>query len=298
MYLLYMSNSLYSIKSNNDLNYILSHSNDDWQIDISEIKIFYDKLIGEGSFSKVYLAEWKKTIVVAKVFNKSTIDKTYLFDREFDTMTRSHHPNIIQLLGYIENPFIIIMEYLPNKDLLSIIHSKFTSLNKKIDISINILKGINYLHSRKPDYIIHRDLKPQNIILTKSNKPKITDFGLSRLLKNKCIIANYHKMIQKNEDLSQNVGSYRYMAPEIRLNKNYNYKIDIWSLGIIFYELFENTRYENYLLWKKTPKKISNIITQYMLNNNPNERLDSDKLIDLFTLVKKKIKFKFIHILL
>ena len=194
-----MSSSIYTIKSNNDLDYILSHSNDDWQIDISEINIFYDKLIGEGSFSKVYLAEWKKTIVVVKVFNlQANVDKTYLFDREFDTMTRSHHPNIIQLLGYIEDPFIIVMEYLPNKDLLSIVNSKFTSLDKKLNISIDILKGINYLHSRKPDYIIHRDLKPQNIIFTKSFKPKITDFGLSRLLKNKCIIANYHKMKKKN----------------------------------------------------------------------------------------------------
>ena len=294
-----MSNSIYTIKSNNDLDYILSHSNDDWQIDISEIKIFYDKLIGEGSFSKVYLAEWKKTTVVVKVFNLQTnVDKTYLFDREFDTMTRSHHPNIIQLLGYIEDPFIIVMEYLPNKDLLSIINSKFTSLDKKLDISIDILKGINYLHSRKPDYIIHRDLKPQNIIFTKSFKPKITDFGLSRLLKNKCIIANYHKMILKNEDLSQNVGSYRYMAPEIRSNKNYNYKIDIWSLGIMFYELFENTRYQNYFIWKKTPKNIKNIIINFMLKSNPDERLDSDKLIDLFIIAKKNIKFKFIHIFL
>lgn len=294
-----MSSSIYTIKSNNDLDYILSHSNDDWQIDISEIKIFYDKLIGEGSFSKVYLAEWKKTTVVVKVFNLQTnVDKTYLFDREFDTMTRSHHPNIIQLLGYIEDPFIIVMEYLPNKDLLSIINSKFTSLDKKLNISIDILKGINYLHSRKPDYIIHRDLKPQNIIFTKSFKPKITDFGLSRLLKNKCIIANYHKMIQKNQDLSQNVGSYRYMAPEIRSNKNYNYKIDIWSLGIMFYELFENTRYENYFIWKKTPKNIKNILINFMLKSNPDERLDSDKLIDLFIIAKKNIKFKFIHIFL
>ena len=136
----------------------------------------------------------------------------------------------------------------------------------------------------------------KNIIFTKSNKPKIADFGLSRLLKNKCIIANYHKMIQKNDDLSQNVGSYRYMAPEIKLNNNYNYKIDIWSLGIIFYELFENKRFTNILNWKKTPKKIRNIIFNYMINTNPNERLDSHKLIDLFLLAKKKIKFKFLYI--
>ena len=292
-----MSSSSISLKSSNDLDYILSHSNDDWEINLSEINIFYDKLIGEGSFSKVYLAEWKKTIVAVKVFNEDNVDKTYLFDREFDTMTRAHHPNIIQLLGYIEEPFMIVMEYLPKKDLLSIINCSLTSLDKKIDISINILRGINYLHSRKPDYIIHRDIKPQNIIFTVSGKPKIADFGLSRLLKNKFIISN-KKRLPKNNDLSEYVGSNRYMAPEIRFGKLYNHKIDIWSLGIIFYELFENTRYENNFIWIKTPTKIKNIITNFMLCEDYNDRLDADKLIDLFIIAKNTIKFKFLYICL
>jgi serine/threonine protein kinase len=292
-----MSSSSISLKSSNDLDYILSHSNDDWEINLSEINIFYDKLIGEGSFSKVYLAEWKKTFVAVKVFNEDNVDKTYLFDREFDTMTRAHHPNIIQLLGYIEDPFMIVMEYLPKKDLLSIINNSLTSLDKKIDISINILRGINYLHSRKPDYIIHRDIKPQNIIFTVSGKPKIADFGLSRLLKNKFIISN-KKRLPKNNDLSEYVGSNRYMAPEIRFGKIYNHKIDIWSLGIIFYELFENTRYENNFIWIKTPTKIKNIITNFMLCEDYNDRLDADKLIDLFIIAKNTIKFKFFYICL
>lgn len=292
-----MSSSSISLKSSNDLDYILSHSNDDWEINLSEINIFYDKLIGEGSFSKVYLAEWKKTIVAVKIFIEDNVDKSYLFDREFDTMTRAHHPNIIQLLGYIEDPFMIVMEYLPKKDLLSIINCSLTSLDKKIDISINILRGINYLHTRKPDYIIHRDIKPQNIIFTVSGKPKIADFGLSRLLKNKFIISN-KKRLPKNNDLSEYVGSNRYMAPEIRFGKIYNHKIDIWSLGIIFYELFENTRYENNFIWIKTPTKIKNIITNFMLCEDYNDRLDADKLIDLFIIAKNTIKFKFFYICL
>ena len=292
-----MSSSSISLKSSNDLDYILSHSNDDWEINLSEINIFYDKLIGEGSFSKVYLAEWKKTIVAVKIFNEDNVDKSYLFDREFDTMTRAHHPNIIQLLGYIEDPFMIVIEYLPKKDLLTIINCSLTSLDKKIDISINILRGISYLHTRKPDYIIHRDIKPQNIIFTVSGKPKIADFGLSRLLKNKLIISN-KKRLPKNNDLSEYVGSNRYMAPEIRFGKIYNHKIDIWSLGIIFYELFENTRYENNFIWIKTPTKIKNIITNFMLCEDYNDRLDADKLIDLFIIAKNTIKFKFFYICL
>ena len=153
------------------------------------------------------------------------------------------------------------------------------------------------LTKEKPDYIIHRDIKPQNIIFTVSGKPKIADFGLSRLLKNKLIISN-KKRLPKNNDLSEYVGSNRYMAPEIRFGKIYNHKIDIWSLGIIFYELFENTRYENNFIWIKTPTKIKNIITNFMLCEDYNDRLDADKLIDLFIIAKNTIKFKFFYIFL
>ena len=92
----------------------------DWEIAPKELIIFYDKVLGEGEFGKVYLSEWRKTKVASKVVNeKIPEDKKELFIKEFDTMTKIHHPNVIQLLGYVEDPLIIVMEYFDNGDLLS-----------------------------------------------------------------------------------------------------------------------------------------------------------------------------------
>ena len=193
-------------------------------------------------------------------------------------MTKMHHPNIIQLLGYVREPFMIVMEYLPKNDLTVYILEYKLNLKKKINICIEILKGVCYLHNRKPHYIIHRDLKPQNIIFSKSGIPKISDFGLSK---------NLNNIILKNEeeldlDLTSHVGSKRYMSPEIKDSSIYDYKTDIWSLGIIFYELFENIRFNNNFIWIKTPIKIRKIIENHMIQKVPSNRSDAVNLISLF----------------
>jgi len=84
----------------------------DWEIPPWELFIYENELLGEGSFSKVYLAKWRETLVVAKVLDENICkQKKELVLREFNTMTKLHHPNIVQFLGYIDNPFILIMEY-------------------------------------------------------------------------------------------------------------------------------------------------------------------------------------------
>ena len=110
-----------------------------------------------------------------KIFAKH---KKELVLREFNTMTKLHHPNIVQFLGYIDNPFIIVMEYIPKGDLLTNIPK--LSKSQKMNIMKDILKGLVYIHNRKPFSLIHRDIKPTNILLTNSKVAKITDFGLSK----------------------------------------------------------------------------------------------------------------------
>ena len=101
-----------------------------------------------------------------------------------------------------------------------------------------------------------------------SNKTaKIVDFGLSRFLEN-----NYSlkKSPEENlseptkissEELTTMVGTKRYMSPEVNQPTKYNQKIDIWSLGVIFYELFENRRYFSNFYWSKTPVRIKKLYT-------------------------------------
>ena len=83
---------------------------------LKELFIYKDKILGKGSFSTVYLAKWRKTFVVAKVIDEEFCkNKKYIVSREFDIMTKIHHPNIVQFLGYIDDPFVIVLEYIPKE---------------------------------------------------------------------------------------------------------------------------------------------------------------------------------------
>ena len=261
----------------------------DWEIPPWELYIFENRILGEGAFSKVYLAKWRETFVVAKVINRNFVDfKKYLIEREIDIMTKLHHPNIVQFLGYIDDPFILIMEYIPNgnlKERIPHLHKK-----QKIKIMMNILQGLNYLHKRLPYSLIHRDIKPTNIILTASNFAKITDFGLSKF---HCLHKNFSsndlsklennsKQNTNYSELTDIVGTEKYMAPELQNNNNnYTNKIDIYSTGILLYEMFENKKYVpgQKLYWYWCPKNIRTIITENMLNIDPEQRWSAEHIL-------------------
>ena len=263
-----------------------NHNFGDWEIQPWELFIFEDKMIGKGSFSKVYLAKWRETFVVAKVLDPDFIKiKKDVVMREFDIMTKLHHPNIVQFLGYINDPFIIVLEYVPKMDLSSNIRS--LSKKEKINITKDILKGLSYIHNRKPHNLIHRDIKPTNILLTNSKVAKISDFGLSKFYTMKMVPSNDDLVIMSNRDnyieLTKNVGTERYMSPEILSFIEYNNKVDIYSSGILLYELFENKKYIPGLKmkWYWTPTKLKEIIQKHMLNHDPKLRYDSITLIRL-----------------
>jgi serine/threonine protein kinase len=255
----------------------------DWEIPPWELFIFMDRQIGEGAFSKVYLAKWRETFVVAKVIKEEVIaEKKFLILREIDIMSKMHHPNIVQFLGYIDDPFTIVMEYIPNKNL----QENYGTLYKSTKLSImkDILKGLAYIHNRKPYSLIHRDIKPTNIILTNSKVAKITDFGLSKFYSlTKTFSNNNLSNLDNNQnelyenDLTTDVGTLRFMAPEMKKKQTYDNKIDIYSCGVLLYELFENKKFidKSQLNWCKTPKNIKNIILNYMLCEDPNDRYDA-----------------------
>lgn len=269
--------------------YIKNKVFNDWEIPPWELFIFNNRLLGEGSFSKVFLAKWRGTFVVAKVINPEICAKEKeLVLREIEIMTKLHHPNIVQFLGYIDKPFIIIMEYIPNKDLLTFINEKKLKSSEKKTIMKDILQGLAYIHNRKPVELIHRDLKPTNILLTNSKVAKITDFGLSKFNKKNSNQENVNTVEYNNycsNDLTNDVGTQRYMAPELKNNnKKYTKKIDIYSCGILLYEMFENKRYNpnEKLRWFYTPKKIKRIILTQMLNEDPNARGDALSILNLY----------------
>lgn len=275
---------------------------EEWEIPPWEVYIDSNKLLGEGTWAKVYLAEWRKTTVVAKILKNSfDLHAKQLIIKEFKNMTKMHHPNIVQLFGYIEEPFIIIMEYFPNGDLFKNLNK--LSMNLKVNITKDILKGLIYIHKRKPYSLIHRDIKPRNILLTNSFTAKISDFGLSTFSIEYIINQNNEENnIENNKkklnnikyiELTNDVGTNRYMAPEVK-NNQYNYKIDIYSCGILLYELFYNKLYYDSFKWNNLSTKLKELIIK-MTNEDPNDRPCADRVLNLFNnIIFNKYKIFFL----
>ncbi len=264
----------------------------DWEIPPWELFIFKDTLLGEGSFSKVYLAKWRETFVVAKVIDSNFLQiKKEIVMREIDIMSKLHHPNVVQFLGYIDDPFTIILEYIPSGDLTN----NIKKLNKKQKLSImrDILKGLAYIHNRRPNNLIHRDIKPTNILLTNSKVAKIADFGLSKFynlnkinsFENMVELEDEKKALLESTDNTISVGTERYMAPEVKNTSDYDNKIDIYSCGILLYELFEDKKYIPgvEMKWYYTPKTIKNIITTKMFCEDPKQRFDALSILKILT---------------
>ena len=249
---------------------------EDWEIAPWELFIFEDRLLGQGAFSKVYLAKWRETFVVAKVIDPefAKLKKTLVL-REIAIMSKLHHPNIVQFLGFIDDPFILIIEYISNGTITSNMHN--FNKNQKLSIMKDILRGLAYLHNRRPLSLIHRDITPSNILITASKMAKIADFGLSKFY-------NMQVDIDSSNNICSCVGTRRYMAPEIFNGLNsYNHKVDIYSAGILFYELLESKTYIPYssLKWFYTSKHLKKIISEFMLSEDPNNRYNALELVRL-----------------
>ena len=162
------------------------------------------------------------------------------------------------------------------------------SMDEVMHIFKAILMGFKELQRKN---IIHRDIKPTNILLTNSKVAKITDFGLSKFYNLKIVPSNDNLVGLERRDnyieLTNNVGTERYMAPEIIQSQEYDCKSDIYSCGILLYELFENKRYipGKKLSWYWCPKNMREIINTRMLCDDKNLRYDALTLLKLINRV-------------
>lgn len=203
-----------------------------------KIKHYYAfvKAIGEGHFGTVVLAKDRRTrekfaVKFIKKESKEQRSKT-LIQRELDILRLVNHKNIVRLYDLFdtEEKLYIVLEYMPGGALYQVLSSKNIHFSEECASVIikDILEGLAYLHEND---IVHRDVKPENILTTAKTWPftsKLADFGLSNFL--------------DSGALESKVGTPYFCAREVVTNEKYGTKADLWSLGVVAYEMLSGRK--------------------------------------------------------
>ncbi|XP_044473972.1 serine/threonine-protein kinase STY13-like [Mangifera indica] len=204
--------------------------------------LFIGSKIGEGAHGKVYEGRYGDQIVAIKVLHRGSTSGEIVslenrFIREVNMMSRVKHQNLVKFIGACKDPLMVIVtELLPGMSLrkyLVNIRPNQLELPVALNFALDIARAMECLHANG---IIHRDLKPDNLLLTANQKSvKLADFGLAR-------------EESVTEMMTAETGTYRWMAPELYSTvtlrqgekKHYNNKVDVYSFGIVFWELLTN----------------------------------------------------------
>ncbi|KAK8891109.1 hypothetical protein M9Y10_028314 [Tritrichomonas musculus] len=212
-----------------------------FMLDIKNFSIV--KQLQSGGFGSVFCVQKTDTqeTFAAKVLTMKDDEKNYkrMISREIGIMVRCQHPTIIRFFGYAlkdfnkQNNVTIFMELAKKGSLADLLHKIQKGLSDEVVnntirqiILVGIAYGMMFLHQNR---IVHRDLKPENILLDEELHPHITDFGLSKFIES------------FSQSQSQQCGTCIYMAPEIIEGTHYNGKIDVYSFGILMYQVVTDT---------------------------------------------------------
>ncbi|KAF2071709.1 hypothetical protein CYY_006970 [Polysphondylium violaceum] len=200
-----------------------------WNIDFSELT--FDNVIGNGRYGEVSLGQWLGTPVAIKKLMENDEEANGLVDREIEILKEIRHPQIVQFLGVSrnkENETHIITEFMDGGDLFdALIFGDFElTWKEKLRISLDIAQACRYLQRQG---ILHRDLKSQNVLLGSNKRAKLCDLGLARVFDDRI-----------NKRLTSNLGSDAWMAPEMFMGEEYDYKVDVFSYGIVLVEIITN----------------------------------------------------------
>ncbi|XP_052729226.1 cysteine-rich receptor-like protein kinase 44 [Vigna angularis] len=190
--------------------------------------------IGKGGFGEVYKGIlFDGQHVAVKRLSKNSTQGAKEFKNEVSVIAKLQHRNLVTLVGFCleEQTKILIYEYVPNKSLDYFLFdsqlSKLLSWTKRYDIIIGIARGIFYLHELSRLKVIHRDLKPSNVLLDENMIPKISDFGLARIV----------EINQDQVSTNKIVGTFGYMSPEYVMFGKFSEKSDIFSFGVMVLEI-------------------------------------------------------------
>ncbi|KAM0055159.1 putative dual-specificity kinase TKL-Pl-4 family [Helianthus debilis subsp. tardiflorus] len=198
---------------------------DVWEIDVNLLK-FEDK-VASGTFSDLYKGTYCSQEVAIKVLKPERIDADMVkeFTQEVFIMRKIRHKNVVQFIGACTQPMklCIVTEFMAQGSIYNYLHKQNGSfkLPMILKIAIDISKGMSYLHQNN---IIHRDLKTANLLMDEHGVVKVADFGVARVQ-------------TKTGVMTAETGTYRWMAPEVIEHRPYDHKADVFSFGVVLWEL-------------------------------------------------------------
>ncbi|KDP35126.1 hypothetical protein JCGZ_10660 [Jatropha curcas] len=207
----------------------------EYELNPLELQVRKADGISKGTYQ---VAKWNGTKVTVKILDKDSYsdpESINAFKHELTLLEKVRHPNVVQFVGAVTQniPMMIVSEYHAKGDLAGYLQKKGRfSPSKALRFSLDIARGMNYLHECKPDPIIHCDLKPKNILLDNGGHLKVAGFGLIRLSK---ISPDKAKVAPGTPIDPSNI----YMAPEIYQGEIFDRSVDAYSFGIIVYEMME-----------------------------------------------------------
>ncbi|XP_057427265.1 serine/threonine-protein kinase STY46-like [Lotus japonicus] len=198
---------------------------DVWEIDAKHLT--YGNQIASGSYGELFKGTYCSQEVAIKVLKGEHVNAEMQreFVQEVYIMRKVRHKNVVQFIGACTKPprLCIITEFMSGGSVYDYLHKqkgffKFPSLLK---VAIDVSKGMNYLHQHN---IIHRDLKGANLLMDENGVVKVADFGVARVKAQSGV-------------MTAETGTYRWMAPEVIEHKPYDHKADVFSFGVVLWEL-------------------------------------------------------------
>jgi len=220
-----------------------------WILDESELEI--GSHLGSGRFGTVYKGTFRQQTVAIKVLDNMTQRDVIL--KEFEIMSSMRSPHIVYFYGMVTKPSIyLVMQYCTKGSLQHVIRNRDFNLDwdKFFKWSKQLVEGVRDLHGWKP-CIIHRDLKPANVLVDENDNVYISDFGVSRFV------------VEFNiSTLSKLRGTYAYSAPEVYFGEQATIKADVFSIGIILWELVNRLITGDYL---RPYKEYTNLVLDFQI---------------------------------
>ncbi|KAJ4773300.1 Protein kinase superfamily protein [Rhynchospora pubera] len=190
----------------------------------------FTALIGQGAFGPVYKAQMSTgEIIAVKVLANDSKQGEKEFQNEVLLLGRLHHRNLVNLVGYCaeKGQHMLIYVFMPNGSLASHLYGgnhEALKWDQRVNIAIDVARGLEYLHDGAVPPVVHRDIKSANILLDRSMRARVADFGLSR-----------EEMVSRTSTSLR--GTFGYLDPEYVSSRNFTKKSDVYSYGVLLFEL-------------------------------------------------------------